>query len=457
MADTIATIVNFFRNKGLPDKIIAAILGNMQTESGFNTGASNAAEGAIGLAQWEGGRRTALQQYAAQRGTSETDLNTQLNFMYDHELSNAPYNTILGEMNSAPSAGAAAAIWDQKYEGSSGAARSQRMAQAESFAASGLSSAGVSVGTSSGGGGQAFMQSAGGAPATLSPAQQKAALLAGIGPLASLLTSVPELSALLNKAITSGQTAAEFQNAVNNSQWYRTHSDSVRNGLVQQASDPKTYAKMLAQEQAKVRSLANQMGVQLTPQQLAKLGTQSYLQGYTQDQLTAQLAGMFNQKGQLGGQAAQIHDDLAKSAALYGQSWTEQQVRYRTQQVLANPGMLDTYKEQMKTAAKAMFPGLSSQLDAGLTVEDVASPYKQTMANLLEVDPATLTLNDRMIKSALQGTGNVAKGQQPTATPVWQFEQQVRADPRWQLTNNARQDTAATLESLGKQWGLSAA
>jgi hypothetical protein len=292
---------------------------------------------------------------------------------------------------------------------------------------------------------------------TLTPAQQKAALLAGIGPLASLLTSVPELSALLNKAITSGQTAAEFQNAVNNSQWYRTHSDSVRNGLVQQASDPKTYAKMLAQEQAKVKSLANQMGVQLTPQQLAKLGTQSYLQGYTQDQLTAQLAGMFNQKGQLGGQAAQIHDDLAKSAALYGQNWTEQQVRYRTQQVLANPGMLDTYKEQMKTAAKAMFPGLSSQLDAGLTVEDVASPYKQTMANLLEVDPATLTLNDRMIKSALQGTGNVAKGQQPTAIPVWQFEQQVRSDPRWQLTNNARQDTAATLESLGKQWGLSAA
>jgi hypothetical protein len=306
-------------------------------------------------------------------------------------------------------------------------------------------------------------QSTGGAGAvpmtapTLTPAQLKASMIAGMGPLAGLLTAIPELKNLLDQAVSQGLTAPEFQNLINNSAWYRTHNDTVRQAIAQQASDPTTYAKMLKQEQAKITSLAHQMGVNLTPQQLATLGTQSYWQGYTQDQLTAQLAGMFNQKGQLGGQAAQIHDDLAKSAALYGQNWTDQQIRYRTQQVLANPGMLDTYKESMKTAAKAMYPGLSSQIDAGLTVEDVASPYKQTMANLLEVDPATLTLNDRMIKSALQGTGNVAKGQQPTATPVWQFEQQVRSDPRWQLTNNARQDTAATLESLGKQWGLSAA
>jgi hypothetical protein len=309
------------------------------------------------------------------------------------------------------------------------------------------------------GGTESAMTLAGGAPAaaTLTPAQQKAALLAGIGPLSSLLSSIPELQAILNKALSTGMTGPEFENAINNSAWYRTHSDSVRAGLIQQASDPKTYAKMLQQEQSKIQTLASQMGVQLTPQQLAKLGSQSYLQGFTQDQLTHQLAGMFNRNGVLGGQAAQIHDELQKTAALYGQNWNDASTRYRTQQVLANPGMLDTYKEAMKTQAKAMFPGLSSQIDAGLTVEDIASPYKQTMSNLLEVDPQTLTLQDRMIRSALQGTGNVQKGQQPTATPLWQFEQQVRSDPRWQMTDNARQATAATLQQLGHDWGLSAA
>jgi hypothetical protein len=446
VADTVAAITAFLRSKGLPDPAIAGILGNLQVESGFNPGASNAAEGAIGLAQWEGGRRTALQQYAAQHGQSETDLNAQLGYMWQ-ELSSMP--DTLNAMRSAGNAGQAATVWDSQFERSSGSARQERIANAQHFASNGLSGVGIAESANS----------ATSAPmaASVTPAQQKAALLAGIGPLSSLLTSVPELQALLNKAISSGQTAQEFQNAINNSQWYRTHSDTVRAGLIQQASDPKTYAKMLTQEQAKVKALASQMGVQLTPQQLAKLGSQSYLQGFSQDQLTAQLAGMFNRSGVLGGQAAQIHDELQKTAALYGQNWNDATARYRTQQVLANPGMMDTYKEQMKTAAKAMFPGLSSQIDAGLTVEDIASPYKQTMSNLLEVDPGTITLNDRMVKAALQGTGNVQKGQQPTATPLWQFEQQVRSDPRWQKTNNAMQDTAATLESLGKQWGLSAA
>lgn len=314
--------------------------------------------------------------------------------------------------------------------------------------------------TNSGGSGMTMDSSASGGGAytpTETPAQKKADLLAGVGPLASLLTSIPELQAILNKALSTGMTAAEFQNAINNSQWYRTHSDSVRNAAIQQASDPATYAKMLQQEQTKVSLLASQMGVQLTSQQIAKLAGQSYMQGFTQDQLTKQLAGMFNRGGALGGQAAQIHDDLMKTAAAYGQNWTDAQTRFRTQQVLANPGMLDTYKEQMKTAAMSMYPGLMQQLNAGLTVEDVAQPYKQSMANLLELDPNTITLNDRMIKQALQGTGQAAAGQPATATPVWQFEQQVKSDPRWQLTKNAHADTSALLEQLGHDWGYSAA
>lgn len=292
---------------------------------------------------------------------------------------------------------------------------------------------------------------------TETPAQKKAALLAGVGPLASLLTSIPELSGLLNQAVSKGLTGPEFQQLINNSKWYRTHSDSVRNAMVQQASDPKTYQKMLGQEQAKVQSLANQMGVQLGGAQLAEMAHESYLSGYTTEQLTKQLAGEFNRKGKLGGQAAQIYDDLQKTAASYGQNWSDSSTRFRTQQVLGNSAMLETYKEQMKTNAMAMYPGLISQIKAGLTVDDVAQPYKQTMAQLLEVDPASVTLNDRMIKQALQGTGAVAKGQQPTVVPLTQFEEQVRSDPRWQMTNNARNDTAALLETLGHDWGYSAA
>lgn len=59
----------------------AGVEGNWTVEDPtFDPARPNPAEGAIGLAQWEGDRRTALQAFAASRGTSETDLLTQLLF-----------------------------------------------------------------------------------------------------------------------------------------------------------------------------------------------------------------------------------------------------------------------------------------------------------------------------------------------------------------------------------------
>lgn len=59
----------------------AGIMGNMQQESpGFNPANTNDI-GAHGIAQWFAGRRTSLQKFAADRGTDENDLATQLDFL----------------------------------------------------------------------------------------------------------------------------------------------------------------------------------------------------------------------------------------------------------------------------------------------------------------------------------------------------------------------------------------
>ena len=72
----------FLIAKGRSPAQAAGVEGNLLVESGFNPSAYNAKEGAIGLAQWEGDRRTQLQRFAAQRGTSETDVNTQRDFLW---------------------------------------------------------------------------------------------------------------------------------------------------------------------------------------------------------------------------------------------------------------------------------------------------------------------------------------------------------------------------------------
>ncbi|WP_433526601.1 phage tail tip lysozyme [Nocardia pseudovaccinii] len=131
---TASEIYKYLLSKGFTPAQAAGILGNMQVESGFDTGAYNPGEGAIGLCQWEGGRRANLEAFAASQGRSVTDWQTQVDFMI-HELKGSESNAY-GHLTSASSAGAAAAAFDQYYERSSGEARGQRVANANSIASS---------------------------------------------------------------------------------------------------------------------------------------------------------------------------------------------------------------------------------------------------------------------------------------------------------------------------------
>lgn len=106
----------------------AGALGNMQVESGFSPTAGNAAEGAIGICQWELGRRTNLQTYAAAHGLHETDLAAQLGYMRLELLTG--YADVYAYMRLASDPGAAAAYWDANYEHSAGTTRQARISNA---------------------------------------------------------------------------------------------------------------------------------------------------------------------------------------------------------------------------------------------------------------------------------------------------------------------------------------
>ena len=79
-------IYDFLLGKGVPPVGAAAILGNIQGESGFNPTIQNEI-GASGLCQWYD-RFPALQEFANSRNSTWTDVNTQLEFMW-YELEGA--------------------------------------------------------------------------------------------------------------------------------------------------------------------------------------------------------------------------------------------------------------------------------------------------------------------------------------------------------------------------------
>jgi hypothetical protein len=132
---------------GLTPAQAAGVAGNLTVESGLSSTAYNPREGAIGLAQWEKGRRTRLQSFAQQRGTSETDLGTQIDYLI-YELQ-GPESGALAHLQATSDAGSAAAAFDQYYERSDGSARSARVADARAIASGHPTTTGASGGSSS--------------------------------------------------------------------------------------------------------------------------------------------------------------------------------------------------------------------------------------------------------------------------------------------------------------------
>lgn len=145
----------YLHGMGLSDQAAAAFLGNFEVESGFRPTAANANEGAIGIAQWEGGRRSnGLDVFAAQHGLAETDIAAQLGYL-KQELT-GPYAAALTDAQRAPDVSSAAAAVDAEFEGSAGTTRSARISNAQTIlgqiqsgALSGTQAPGIGAGANS--------------------------------------------------------------------------------------------------------------------------------------------------------------------------------------------------------------------------------------------------------------------------------------------------------------------
>jgi hypothetical protein len=294
-----------------------------------------------------------------------------------------------------------------------------------------------------------------GAPAS-GPALSSADYQQALGSLSGLLSGVPELKKILASAISGGWATSKFQQAIEQTTWYRQHNAATRELVAMSYSDPAEYKNRLARSADTVQTLARQMGVRLNSGQLATLAYQFVSQSWDSASLQHKLGyNYWNPEGALTGQAATYAQQLKQTYADYGVPISAEAVEGRVRQMLAGNQTLDTFKQNAIASAKSMYPSLAAQLDSGLTVKDIADPYKQQMGGLLEMDPNTIGVSDPLIKKALQGsvvnTGGKATA---TSTPLWQFEQTLRADPRWAKTNNARDTMSSALLKIGADFGF---
>jgi hypothetical protein len=116
-------------------------------------------------------------------------------------------------------------------------------------------------------------------------------------------------------------------------------------------------------------------------------------------------------------------------------------------------GQLDenTVYNTIRESAASAFPSLADKIKAGIDLKTLASPYIQSMSDILEIPNTAIDLFDPQIRSAMAFT--LPDGKVGTKS-IYNFERELRKDDRWQYTNKAREQAASVATTVLRDFGF---
>lgn len=107
---------------------------------------------------------------------------------------------------------------------------------------------------------------------------------------------------------------------------------------------------------------------------------------------------------------------------------------------------IETFKQTIRNAAKLGLPdSVKNLIDQGIDLDTIYSPYKQTMASILEINPNAINVNDPTLRMAIGPDKEMS---------IYDFQKTLKQDPRWQYTNNAREDVSNSVQKVLKDFGF---
>lgn len=312
------------------------------------------------------------------------------------------------------------------------------------IAASGRSSGGSS---GSGGGGGAVGGS-------ITPLDTNA-LASSYGLSASLINSSKELKALFKKAVAGTWSADLFTARLKNTKWWKTQSDTLRQYITLKHTDPATYKQKYGAAWTAMNTLAVQVGLgnqikspKHGTQLLADATYASLALGWSDARIKNWMGSKTKTHGgTMWGEAGEAFDQIHSLAYLNGMqygSWYTSEARA----IVAGTRTMEDAEAHIRAQAAAKYSAFAAQIKAGQNVMDLAAPYIQSVAKILELPDTDVDLFNGHVAKAM--TTNV-KGQ---ARSIWDFENALRTDPLWKRTQNAQDSSMQIAHQVLQQFGV---
>ena len=285
----------------------------------------------------------------------------------------------------------------------------------------------------------------------------KQRMAANYGFALAFMRSDDELWKLFNQAVKQTWTADRFVAKLRNTDWFQKHSSSVRNAILQETSDPASYSAAVDQMYSTVRDAWGSLfgTAQMDQKDLRAWAETAHRMGWSQSQLIDRMSqGVNYQKllrsQEMGGSTAALDGQIQQLTSAYGLSmgdgWRARQIK----RIVQGDDTIEGVQSRLRELAMREYKGFADAISGGQSVQDIAEPYIQRMADLLELNPAEVGVSDRLIQKALKMT--TADGK-PAGMDLGSFADLVRSDDRWQYTDNAREQMSSIVASIGQMFG----
>ena len=294
-----------------------------------------------------------------------------------------------------------------------------------------------------------------------------------------IFKNIDSLKQLLNKFVNNELTEDQFKREIELDPWYRSNSAEIKARYVQlfnyedlvtqgRATGTTDYEqkinKIVRNIQAKARELN---GVEIPDDQAKLMAKDLYIYNLDNDPavLTERLVRFIRPSAGMiggipttgyGGQALQNYQALQAVAKANGMRIEDLLPR----DAMGNPMTAEGTLEQLalgkldinriaqdarKLAALGQPDFVKDLLGQGYDLETIYSPYRNTMANILELDPNTISLSDAGLRMGISKEGDMN---------LYDYERALRNDGRWQYTQQARGEVADVALRVLRDFGF---
>ena len=297
-----------------------------------------------------------------------------------------------------------------------------------------------------------------------------------------LFKTVPKLGELLVKAVNEGWDDDKFLSQAKLTTWWQQNSAPIRTRIIARAkfnelqaggqdASKTEYAMDTATIKRSVQARARQLGSNLDENAINQIVSRIY-DGFLEndtvaiDSFIAPYIGKVTsivgtgtgmQPTGYSGQALQNYQALQAVAKANGLGIKDILPRFS---VLPGQNLDNVVLQKLATgeldinrlaqdarmiAAQGSPDYVKNLLQQGYDLEQIYAPYKNVMAQLLELNPDEIELNDNTLRSAIG---------QDREMNVYDFKKALRKDSRWQYTENAREEVANSVLGVLRDFGF---